>query len=287
MNDNKISTRIAELRREKGLTQEELGALVGVSGQAVSKWESGGMPDTVLLPVIASALGCSIDYLFGCEKSVQDISRDELYDIVFKKLSGKISQKEICSVQIEIAWILQCAFWEYEKRVPMKEAMDYHSEFAQVSSQNISDYGVNYFSLTHGFPIFYAVPENEGISKKLLSEADFCEFFSLFSDEEAFKVVIFTLTEKPEAKRCTAKVFAEKVGITEEKFRELCPKLKKFGFINEEVLSLDDESIKTYHTCANPQIVPMLMIAHEYIHKRQCYYNFTSNRTKPYLGKDV
>ena len=117
--------------------------------------------------------------------------------------------------------------------------------------------------------------------------ADFCEFFSLFSDEEAFKVVIFTLTENPEAKRCTAKVFAEKAGITEEKFLELCPKLKKFGFINEEVLSLDDESIKTYHTWANPQIVPMLMIAHEYMHKRQCYYNFTCNRKIPYLNKNA
>lgn len=287
MNDNILCKRIAAVRREKGLTQEELGALVGVSGQAVSKWESGGMPDAVLLPQIASALGCSIDYLFGCEKSVRDIGREELYDIIFENLNGKLSPKEICSVQIEIAWILQCAFWEYEKRVSMKETMDSHSEFAQVSSQNISDHGVNYFSLTHGFPIFYAVPENEGISKKILSEADFCEFFSLFSDEEAFKVVIFTLTENPEAKRCTAKVFAEKAGITEEKFRELCPKLKKFGFINEEVLSLDDKSIKTYHTWANPQIVPMLMIAHEYMHKRQCYYNFTCNRKIPYLNKNA
>lgn len=286
MSEQKLCTRIAEMRKAKSMTQEELGALVGVSGQAVSKWESGGMPDSVLLPSIASALGCSIDYLFDCEKSIKDIDREELYNIIFKYFGGKLSSEEICSVQMELAWILQCAFWDYEKRVPMKEVVDYHSDFSQVSSQNISDNGVNYFSLSNGFPIFYTVPENEGISKKLLSETDFCEFFSLFSDEDAFKVIKFTLTEPLEAKRCTAKVFAQKAGISESKFLELSKKLRKYGFINEEVLSLDDESIKTYHIWSNPQIVPMLMIAHEYMHKRQCYYNFTSNRKKPYLNKD-
>ena len=39
---NILSERIAELRRERGLTQEQLGQPLGVSAQAVSKWEKGG-----------------------------------------------------------------------------------------------------------------------------------------------------------------------------------------------------------------------------------------------------
>jgi transcriptional regulator with XRE-family HTH domain len=45
-----LSERIAALRKERGLTQEQLGKLCGVSSQAVGKWEKGGAPDVELLP---------------------------------------------------------------------------------------------------------------------------------------------------------------------------------------------------------------------------------------------
>ncbi|MBQ8753130.1 MAG: helix-turn-helix transcriptional regulator, partial [Clostridia bacterium] len=41
MNDYDFGERLYRLRREKGLTQAELGALLGVSSKAVSKWENG------------------------------------------------------------------------------------------------------------------------------------------------------------------------------------------------------------------------------------------------------
>ncbi len=46
---NILSERIAALRKERGLTQEQLGRLVGVSYQAVGKWEKGGAPDIEML----------------------------------------------------------------------------------------------------------------------------------------------------------------------------------------------------------------------------------------------
>ena len=64
---NVLSERIVELRKERGLTQEQLGQLVGVSAQAVSKWEKGGAPDVELLPALADRLGVTIDALFGRE----------------------------------------------------------------------------------------------------------------------------------------------------------------------------------------------------------------------------
>ena len=63
-----IGKTIAQLRRAKGLTQAELGEMLGVSNQAVSKWESEmTMPDVMLLPAIADVFGCSIDALFSRE----------------------------------------------------------------------------------------------------------------------------------------------------------------------------------------------------------------------------
>lgn len=58
--------RIIELRRQQGLTQEQLGHLVNVSGQAVSKWENGdSLPDITLIVKLAGILHCTTDYLLG------------------------------------------------------------------------------------------------------------------------------------------------------------------------------------------------------------------------------
>lgn len=52
------------IRKEKGITQEELADMLDVSRQAVSKWESeGGYPETDKLIVLAKKLGVSLDYL--------------------------------------------------------------------------------------------------------------------------------------------------------------------------------------------------------------------------------
>jgi transcriptional regulator with XRE-family HTH domain len=62
INNYKIGNRIALLRREKGLTGEGFAQRLGVSPQAVSKWENGkNLPETALLPAIAALLGTSID----------------------------------------------------------------------------------------------------------------------------------------------------------------------------------------------------------------------------------
>ncbi|MCL2775299.1 MAG: helix-turn-helix domain-containing protein [Oscillospiraceae bacterium] len=65
MVDNyKIGNNITLLRKEKGLTGEKLAELLGVSGQAVSKWENGkNLPETALLPELAKILGVSVDTL--------------------------------------------------------------------------------------------------------------------------------------------------------------------------------------------------------------------------------
>ena len=73
MNVKKVGEQIAALRRAKGLTQSELGERLGVSFQAVSKWERGEtLPDITLLPDLAKVLETTIDFLLcGDEKAVE------------------------------------------------------------------------------------------------------------------------------------------------------------------------------------------------------------------------
>jgi len=60
-----ISEKIKIYRKERLLTQEEFGNILGVSAQAVSKWEKElCYPDITFLPDLAAALGCGIDDFF-------------------------------------------------------------------------------------------------------------------------------------------------------------------------------------------------------------------------------
>ena len=73
MDTSKIAEQISILRKNKGLTQNDLGERVGVSFQAVSKWERGEtLPDIAVLPDLAKVLETSIDnILLGGEKQIE------------------------------------------------------------------------------------------------------------------------------------------------------------------------------------------------------------------------
>ncbi|MBQ7926944.1 MAG: methyltransferase domain-containing protein [Lachnospiraceae bacterium] len=62
----KMNLRIADLRREKKITQKELADAMGVSFQTISKWEKGvNLPDITFLPAMAEYFKVSIDQLMG------------------------------------------------------------------------------------------------------------------------------------------------------------------------------------------------------------------------------
>ena len=61
-----LGNRIRELRHRDGRTQEALAGAIGVTSQAVSRWEAnGGYPDMEMIPSIANYFGVTIDELFG------------------------------------------------------------------------------------------------------------------------------------------------------------------------------------------------------------------------------
>jgi len=68
-----IGEKISEMRKNRKLTQEQLGEKLGVTGQAVSKWESGAsMPDILLLPQLCEILGISVEALLEMPASLKN-----------------------------------------------------------------------------------------------------------------------------------------------------------------------------------------------------------------------
>lgn len=91
-----IGNKIKELRKARGITQEELANSIGVSFQAISKWENNiALPDITLTPKLASYFGVSMDELF--DFSLQKI-QDEILKITdeackFREINPQESRK--------------------------------------------------------------------------------------------------------------------------------------------------------------------------------------------------
>lgn len=111
-----IGKRIKELRNEAGRTQENLANALGISPQAISRWEKGqGYPDMEIIPSIANYFHVSIDSLFGYENEREE----RITNILFKVDCAK-SDTELK----EAVEILREAVKEFptEKRIWLKYA---------------------------------------------------------------------------------------------------------------------------------------------------------------------
>jgi len=86
MDQIKIGTLISELRKEKQLTQEQLGEKLGVSQKSVSRWETGkNMPDISLLKSLSDELGITVSELIEGEKQEPlNITKEESVDHIIE-----------------------------------------------------------------------------------------------------------------------------------------------------------------------------------------------------------
>ena len=90
MTNETLGKRIAELRRQRGLTQDQLAEAMNVSPQAVSKWENDlSCPDITMLPGLADYFHVTIDFLMRGEpadevRMVPEEQRKNVDDMVLK-----------------------------------------------------------------------------------------------------------------------------------------------------------------------------------------------------------
>lgn len=81
---NNLGANIKYFRKNKGFTQEELAGMLGVTPQAVSRWESeAGLPDVSMIVPIAQTLNITTDALLGYQVQSQD---DRITEQVFAKM---------------------------------------------------------------------------------------------------------------------------------------------------------------------------------------------------------
>ena len=109
MSEFKLNSQMAYLRKARGLTQEEVAQALGVTNQAVSKWESSQCcPDIQLLPEIASFFNVSIDELIGC-KGVG--TTDRLMLDVCSAIEALSHEKEEAETTLKFAYTLHAVLF--------------------------------------------------------------------------------------------------------------------------------------------------------------------------------
>ena len=95
---NNLGANIKTFRKNKGFTQEELAGMLGVTPQAVSRWESeAGLPDVSMIVPIAQTLNITTDALLGYQVLSQD---DRVSKQVFEKMK-EFEDVFLCGMTLE------------------------------------------------------------------------------------------------------------------------------------------------------------------------------------------
>ena len=103
MNMMSLGENIKAARKKLGMTQEELASQIGVTAQAVSRWESGaGMPDVTMIVPIARVLSVSTDALFGVEHvDTDEVLYEEIKQTYLKLEKEGASPREVALKECE------------------------------------------------------------------------------------------------------------------------------------------------------------------------------------------
>lgn len=165
MNQDKSGKFIAKLRKEKNMTQEQLAEKMGVSINAVSKWERGlSFPDISLYKKLCEELGINIEELINGEKDSSEEAKEKAIILTVKEREKiRKNYKRILVLFFTIFIITSISLIYYNKNLKVNLVSDSdflydevinfikEKEFDENPDSNYNDFNV--FYSYHGFGI--------------------------------------------------------------------------------------------------------------------------------------
>lgn len=222
-----FSAQLQSLRKENGTTQEQLAQHLGVSPQAVSKWENGSYPDGDLLPKIADFFGVSIDYLYGRGKEEVSLEQRIVDEIHALEINNPDFQKDCIDKMLNIIWAMQLATWHdnrYWYDIP-----DIDENSCVTASSLTSNEGFTFMRLNKDLRFYFLAKTPENGYEPLISKMDeLAELFSFLGDKTNLKVLLFMMSLAND-EFVKASTVAEALQIPAEKAQQSLDKLNKFG----------------------------------------------------------
>lgn len=207
-----FASTLQTLRKTRGVTQEQLAAYLGVSPQAVSKWENGSFPDGDLLPKIADYFQVTIDFLYG-----RDVEKQSLEQLIMENIkavipdSDRTYQKRF-EQMMRNAWAAQLGFWVenknyYDRTEPEGGEM--------LASLIMNQAGFSFFRLNKNLEYYMLMKQpEEGFAAYFHVTDRLTELFSFLGKEENLEVLFFLMSlHNGECVSCST--ISRKLGISQ------------------------------------------------------------------------
>lgn len=278
MGNDAIGVRIAGLRKEKGVTQEELAKNVCVSAQAVSKWENGGVPDIELLPKIADFFQVSIDTLFG--RNTMDYN--DIQDALIHKIIETQPDKRF-EVVFELCWAMEQAMCgEMAVYESIEDYQDKLENNERRYSSILTDNGYTRMGIAKILNYFLIVPEVEDKERAFFDGIDYTALFKDLSNQVVFDTMVM-LSKREHCKSFTNNWLTKNMGLDLDTTLMVIQTLQKYGIISIKEIEVDEVIQEVYTFNPTPSFTAMLIFAREIIDKPNGFSCFMGVRNKPYL----
>lgn len=300
MAGSNFSTILQSLRKEKKVTQEQLATHLGVSPQAVSKWENGSYPEGDLLPRIADFFAVSIDYLYG--RADKDVSIEQQAMDSFRKCiqdeldAGRFipEQTEIWEALYRIIWAAQMSPWSANKDYYSRPITDMEgSESASVMCNNK---GYSYMNLDKGNEFYLLLKKSDkdgGFAHWMKHSDKIRKLFGILSSEDNVRVLMYLYALGLD-EFANADTISSATGVAKDKVEKLMKYLIsdinaendwKYPMNKIKVAKKDGTSEIAYGPDANLAglMFGMFAIADSYVHNPRGYSMQITNRSEPWV----
>ena len=252
-----LSGNIKRLRLDKNLTQEQLATKLGVSAQAVSKWEtSETYPDGALLVPLANELEVSLDELFGNETvTMADISGRIV------KLIHNTEAKERFNVARDIGWQIERGLFncrmEIGKRYNPNEIKNQKN-----ASYILDDNGFTIVS-NGKEPFFSVFPQPaEGYGHFLNDKDDLQKIFAALSHTDTMNALIY-LYQKNENYVFESAVLERDCEIANDQINAVIDDLLTLKLIWKQELTINGEGRVLYYSRPSHKLLAVLLMTRE------------------------
>lgn len=255
--ESTFNANLRRIRKDRSITQEQLAEAVGVSPQAVSKWELNSYPDAALLPKIAQKLDTSIDELFGLKN--ENIS---VYDRVLEHIKSFPAEQRIDEMfSIVRAFPLACCGAVKYEPIPeeiLTSEYDSHSLINQPSG---------FIEMRNNADLHFAFlfPEPKcGYDKVLKYDERYVKLFGVLSKPNALKALYF-LAGRDGTMFFKKDTLMHELGISAENAGDIIKSFCDIGFIWEATLNGGDSSEKIYQYISRCDLVTFLAAARYFV----------------------
>lgn len=273
-----LSQNIKRLRLERRLTQEQLAAAVGVSAQAVSKWEtSDTYPDGELLVPLATKLGVSLDELFGNNAVFMgDISGK------IRALLHETEEKDRFHVARDIGWQIERGLFDCQ--MLLEEEYDPEEVGKQQNSSYIlDDYGFTLIS-NGKEPFFSVFPEpEEGFGQFLEKQEELQKVFRVLSSQDTMTALLY-LHRKKENYVFESSVLARECQLSADRIATVMEDLIMLRVVWKQELVIDGRQRVLYSSKPSHKWIALFLMAQEVLYtggySLQAYH-----RSKPLLNR--